>query len=751
MVVTQGDVASNKPRRRLEKFLEKNSGPFIGVVKKTSDPLLQGTLFVNIEEFSQTKDPAESDLIPCRYLSPFYGVKPHRANSTTDPYDFTKSQSAYGMWFVPPDIDNEVMVVFVGGSRQQAFWIGCVQQPFMNQMIPGIGSKSNTSAQAQGDQDQSNEKLETYGNNTVPAGELNAVAWDLQNKSNNPANLNHPIHPHAEQLRKQGLAGDDIRGYNTSSARRESPSQTFGISTPGAVKVDGSGRVLPLGARKTVAGDDTEEKTQVAVDREIGHSLVMDDGDVQGKNKLVRLRSGGGHQILLNDEAQVVYISNGSGKAWLEFGKEGNIDLFSNDKINIRAKKDMTYHVDGDFKLYARKNIIMKADTGRVVLDGQEITGNAEQNIRLQATKNNITMHSPAGNIYSWAKSGQMHQTGGQFHMVGTEVHMNSAGPIPNFVGTIERTSTLNSASPLTIPTAEVDYPDVNPLQIGPLLVSTEINRFSKPTDPQGVSGMTGLLPVTHEPYQFHNDKIITVSSFGDQPWQDVKAWKAKKNIVNSNEWLENKLRLSDNPNIREAQYESDAQKYVESKVKDLNDIKKVQDTLKEFSDIYDNIYTIPRNLESLKSNVKNELTSRLVENVKGNTVSLLKDQVFVNTKGVLYQAGDVNSLVQGNVKGVVGDLTGSVANSAITDVSTILGEKIGVNVAGTIGTTTGRLNDKITNVNTVTTVYKNIVGGVVTGVTEINSLVSKELGNVYGTVAKSVGKIFTNFKSKFF
>jgi len=280
------------------------------------------------------------------------------------------------------------------------------------------------------------------------------------------------------------------------------------------------------------------------------------------------------------------------------------------------------------------------------------------------------------------------------------------------------------------------------------LLVSTEINRFSKPTDPQGVTGMTGVLPVTHEPYQFHNDKVVTVSSVGAQPWEDTKEWKAKKNIVNSNEWLENKLRLSDNPNIREAQYQVDAERYVKTKVKDLSDIKKVQSTLKEFSEIYDNVYSIPRNLESLKNNVKNQLTSQLVESVKGNTVSLIKDQVFVDTKGVLYQNGNLNNLVQGDTTSTVGDLT---SLNTITDVSTILGQKIGVDVVGTIGTNNPLGQDRIQNVNTVTTIYKNVVGGVVTGVTEVSSVVSKNIGNIYGTVAKSVGNVFKNFKSRFF
>jgi hypothetical protein len=126
--------------------------------------------------------------------------------------------------------------------------------------------------------------------------------------------------------------------------------------------------------------------------------------------------------------------------------------------------------------------------------------------------------------------------------------------------------------------------------------------------------------------------------------------------------------------------------------------------------------------------------------------VSLIKDQVFVDTKGVLYQNGNLNNLVQGDITSTVGDLIGS---NTITDVSTILGQKIGVDIVGTIGTALGR--DRIQNVNTVTTIYKNVVGGVVTGVTEISSVVSKNIGNIYGTVAKSVGNVFKNFKSRFF
>ena len=35
---------------------------------------------------------------------------------------------------------------------------------------------------------------------------------------------------------KQGLVQDNVRGTTSSSARRESPSAVFGISTPGRVR-----------------------------------------------------------------------------------------------------------------------------------------------------------------------------------------------------------------------------------------------------------------------------------------------------------------------------------------------------------------------------------------------------------------------------------------------------------------------------------------------------------------------------------
>jgi hypothetical protein len=73
-----------------------------------------------------------------------------KATSKTNPYDFKATQQSYGMWAVPPDIDTTVLVIFAKGenTNANAFWMGCVQDPMTNQMVPGNGSSTKTRLEA---------------------------------------------------------------------------------------------------------------------------------------------------------------------------------------------------------------------------------------------------------------------------------------------------------------------------------------------------------------------------------------------------------------------------------------------------------------------------------------------------------------------------------------------------------------------------------------------------------------------------
>ena len=72
--------------------------------------------------------------------------------------------------------------------------------------------------------------------------------------------------------------------------------------------------------------------------RRRGHSIALDDGDVNGDSNQIRLRTSTGQQILMNDTEGIIYVSNSIGTVWIELGNSGTLDVFANDSINFRTK-----------------------------------------------------------------------------------------------------------------------------------------------------------------------------------------------------------------------------------------------------------------------------------------------------------------------------------------------------------------------------------------------------------------------------
>jgi len=727
----QGDISTNQPQSRLVKFLERRTGPFIGKVKRVGDPQFGGRLWVNIEEYSQTKDPSMSDLVECRYLNPFYGVSSIEANSTTDPYDYDRSQRSYGMWFVPPSIDNDVVVMFVKGETIQAFWIGCVAPENMNQMLPGVGALESTSVKAVGDSQLG--KTALYGTDLLPAGEINRKAWDEQS-GNQVSKLNSPIHPQAELLRQQGLIQDTIRGTTSSSARRESPSQVFGISTPGPLKQNG--KKLPIGPRLTKDGKPSQEKIQVITERGSGHTFVLDDGDSNGDNQLVRLRSASGHQILLNDSAGVVYIANGSGNAWMEFSSNGGIDIYSGGSVSLRSRGDMNFHSDSDINMFARQKVKIKG-LQKIVIDGGVIQQYADIDIQSQATTGTIRQKAPNGQILSYAGLGQQHHTSGQHILTGGQIHFNSHPINPNVISTYERTSVLDASG---TGTKHEFVPDVNiadKYKSGPLTVTQ-----------QGNVTMSGMRMPTHEPFPYHFDKIVTF--VGGEPSLNDR-------IPGTPEFIAARNRLSTNDTVRFGQLQADLQyqlqkqglgqiqtavnKTVGSVKGTVGSISSIQKAADDFVKNYSLIYGLPQNtlqpITPLTTGVT-EIVNQTIRSVSGDTINLLKDQVFVNQSGILYTAGNIGQSIPGNITNVLGDLTKTtgVFNTAGNIISSA------INIPGFGGTAANTL----TNLSAVTDSYKNIVGGNITSVTAITSLVSNigtSIANTVASVGRAIGNIF--------
>jgi hypothetical protein len=83
----------------------------------------------------------------------------------------------------------------------------------------------------------------------------------------------------------------------------------------------------------------------------------MDDGSVVGTDQLVRLRTAGGHQILMHDTEETIYISHAKGNSWVELTKDGSINIYSKTGFNLRSEGDVNIHSDKNINLNAGGNV----------------------------------------------------------------------------------------------------------------------------------------------------------------------------------------------------------------------------------------------------------------------------------------------------------------------------------------------------------------------------------------------------------
>ena len=318
-----------------------SSGPFLAEITNHLDTTYMGSLEVALIKGVANVTEIQGETYAVRYLSPFAGNTSVRFEGPT-PENFNDVQKSYGFWMVPPDIGTRVMVIFIDGDPNQGYWFGCIHDKFQNHMVPGIAASTNVHL--------TEEQRRQYGTGLLPVAEYHKSSQKLENPNIN--SIKKPIHPFADRLRQQGLLADITRGVTSSSARREVPSQVFGISTPGPL--DPNGKKADIGYQN--------EKITVPVSRLGGTTFVMDDGDSQGQNELVRLRTRTGHQILLHNSQDLIYIANSKGTAWIELTSNGKIDIYAQDSVSIHTEADFNFRAGRDINLEAGRNIHVKAN-----------------------------------------------------------------------------------------------------------------------------------------------------------------------------------------------------------------------------------------------------------------------------------------------------------------------------------------------------------------------------------------------------
>lgn len=353
------------------------NGIYVGTVVSTVDSIYTGRIQVHFPEFGANSSPYWVLMV-----TPFGGYTSPK-DSSGDPTQYGNDESSesgspksYGMWPQPPAEGTEVICAFTT-RHNVGYLLGSAIGIDRNHMMGGKASALNYAQEG----------------TILPVSEKNP--YDSNDPDTKPADPSG-----GQKLLDQGLENDYVRGHSMSSARRESPSRVFGITTSD------------------------------------GHVITMDDGDSGGNSRNIRLRTKNGAQILMDDTTEIVFITNHNGNAYIEMDKDGRIDVYS--------QKDISYHAEGDFNLHAKGNINMQAD------NGVQIKSIGADGVKVEATAGDYDLFAAKDFKFEAGANGNM-IAAGNYKEQASRIDMN--GPAPSSATKIdmnqlvENTNVLESAA----------------------------------------------------------------------------------------------------------------------------------------------------------------------------------------------------------------------------------------------------------------------------------------------------------------
>ena len=423
--------------------------PIIGVVKNNIDGLRSGTIEVFLKRLNASDEDNPDNWTTIRYASPFFGYTPNTGSPNSDG-TFKGNRNSYGFWATPPDIGTEVICVFINGQPDLGYYVASIPPATLTHMVPAVASSNHIIPNA-------SEATAYGGAERLPVTEYNDANIGQYKSPEDPDREPRPIHSYqAAILYNQGLIRDPNRGTISSSSLRESPSRVFGLSTPGRpIYQGGYGAPGQQSIADAIQDDTIPDENFKVVGRLGGHSIVMDDGTLEGDDQLMRIRTASGHMIMMNDYAGTLFIIHANGLSYIELGKEGTIDMYATNSVNIRTQGDLNLHADNNININAGKTLNVAATNIKV--ESSESTTQYTGTVFEQFTKGDHTLKVNSSMSFH-SKGDSMVKSGGTNYIKGgPDVKLNTgeSSLVPDEVPQLKRidhTDTLRDADKGYIP-----------------------------------------------------------------------------------------------------------------------------------------------------------------------------------------------------------------------------------------------------------------------------------------------------------
>ena len=407
----------------------------LGVVEDTNDPQQWDRLKVRCFSFGDRPDDPIENLPWAMSCTPYAG-----AVGTTSfkrgPNDSTSSGFvSYGFRGVPKK-GALALVTCLDGDPMTRVWIGCIQLHSASHTMPhGRFSYATSAGKPEGPLTSSEQPMQPLHENlrTAFGGATGNFEWRTRAADNSVSAVTKQILDNNPKLvtkkaddenvtfsEEDGNTLTNTTGYQQSRFDEDSHNydpQTYNWNTPG------------------------------------GHSIAMDDS---ARNGRIRIRTTAGHQIIMDDTNERIYINTCEGRNWIEIDQDGNIDIFAAKKISMRSETDINITAGQTIRMFAEDGIHMQSNALYQTVK-TDVHVKAEGNLRFEANsdafvqsksfhakasdginldgskvdiKSSAELHLQGANIHSKATANNYVTGLGSIHLKGGAAILGSAGSV---------------------------------------------------------------------------------------------------------------------------------------------------------------------------------------------------------------------------------------------------------------------------------------------------------------------------------
>ena len=288
-----------------------------GVVVDTNDPQQMGRIKAWVPAVDG--DLYEiADLPWVTYVSPLAGqTRDYPAGPGGTP---TAGFASYGWWSVPKS-GACVIVGFLYGDPNRRVYLGSYFRDHGNRSLPAGRNRPDLAPSPVSDtldpMQPQTKNLQTQFNGKLSASEAQTRgAYERQVAQDK-----------TEKDGTEGYHADQIEPKTTQGTARYDP-QTYVLTTPGR------------------------------------HALIFQDHPSVGR---ARIKTAAGHQIILDDANERIYVSTAQGRSWFEMDQDGRIHVYGADSIsfstggnfNVTAVGDINFSAGGDVHVQAGAKLLM--------------------------------------------------------------------------------------------------------------------------------------------------------------------------------------------------------------------------------------------------------------------------------------------------------------------------------------------------------------------------------------------------------